>query len=205
MTKLSKNESSLIFSIYNTRHNVNEVLLILPWLIAVAFTLIGAPIIAVLCDLPILWNIALFLGPLILATAFLFLRKKIIFTRFLKEKNIENKVEISACTSDMYAANDGDRVLVFENSENMPLILYNWFNGLGVLKGEVLKLCRLLYDNRAVNYIAVSLDDLKISEEISNEFEKETAKRIRLSDIDEMGRIVNVSVYSRMTNKKSDS
>lgn len=190
MKKLSKNEASLIFSIHSIRHNTNEKLLALPLLLAFAFTLIGAPIITVLCDLPLGWDITLFLGPIVLATLALLIRKKLIFDHFLRVKDIDDKVTIELCPSSMFESKDTDSVLMFENSENMPLIVYNWFDTLGVLKDQTLHMGRMIYDNHVNSYLAVDINDLLISEENSAEFNAETAHCIRLSDVDEMGRIV---------------
>ena len=62
----------------------------------------------------------------------------------------------------------------------------------------VLRNC-LPYDNRASNFLAVDMDDLYISDDVSASFEKETAQSLRFSDVDEHGRIVNVRLYARVT------
>lgn len=199
MEKLSSNEASSVFSIYNTRHNTKEVLLILPWCVGLLFSLIGVPIISVCCELPLVWDITLFMGLMVLPTLILLLRRKLIFKHFFKETNIEDKVEISYCASELFAVNDADRVFMFPNSTNEPLIIYNWFNGLGILKDGKLKMTALVYDNRASNFLAVDMDDLYISDDVSASFEKETAQSLRFSDVDEHGRIVNVRLYARVT------
>lgn len=202
MAKLSSNESSFVFSIYRTHHKANDLIIILLIVPALAFTIIGAPIITALCNLPLVWNIALFIGPVPLATLILLIRKKIILDKFLREKNIEGKVEISDCASNMFTVNDGERVLMFGESENMPAIIYNWFNSLGVIKGDCLKMTRILYDNYAPKYLAVDMDDLQITEENAAAFKKETAQNLRFSDVNEQGRVVNVRLYSRVTGEE---
>lgn len=199
MAKLSSNESSFVFSIYKTHHKANDLIIILLIVPALAFTIIGAPIITALCNLPLGWNIALFIGPVPLVTIILLIRKKIILDNFLKEKNIEGKVEISNCASNMFTVNDGERVFMFADSENMPVVIYNWFNGFDVIKGGCLKMTRILYDNYAPKYLAVDMDDLQITEENSDVFKKETAQNLRFSDVNEQGRVVNVNLYSRVT------
>lgn len=51
MKKNVRREESFIFAIYNNRHNVNEIPLILPSILALAFAIIGALIIVGLCDM----------------------------------------------------------------------------------------------------------------------------------------------------------
>lgn len=46
------------------------------------------------------------------------------------------------------------------------------------------------------------MDNLRIPEELLGNFEKETAKSVRLSDIDEEGRIVNTRYYVGVTGTK---
>lgn len=198
MPKLTKDEESIIIAIHNDRHNTNEVLLIMPWVVALFFSLIGVPIITVVCETSYVWNITLFIGPVLVVTLILLARKKIICRGFLKERDIKDKVEMSWCASEMYSVDDGERILMFVNSENMPMIVYNWFKGLGVLKDDCLKMCRIVYDNRAANYFAVSMDDLQITDAVYERFDNETKNNARFSDYDEMGRLVNVRLYARL-------
>lgn len=197
--KLTSDEISFIFSIYNLRHNTNEILLILPWVIGLFFSLLGVPFIAVFCNLSPVWDIVLFIGPILVPTIILFIRRRIIIDHFLIEKNVEGKVEIVHCASHMYVANDPERVLMFGDSENMLVLIYNWLNSLGVLMDGKLKIYRILYDRRAIKYIAVDMDDLQIPRAVLENFEKETANNVRFSDIDEEGRIVNIRYYARVT------
>ena len=47
-------------------------------------------------------------------------------------------------------------------------------NYYGILKDGKLKMTALVYDNRASDFLAVDMDDLYISDDVSASFEKET-------------------------------
>lgn len=199
MPRLTSDEASFVFSIHRLRHNTNEILLILPWVLGLFFSLLGVPFIAVFCNLPFGWAAVLFLVPLLVPTLILLIRRRIIINHFLIETNVEDKIEIKQCASNMYAVDDPDRVFMFGYSENMPVIIYNWFESLGVLMDSRLKITRVSYNKRSINYIAVDMDDLRVSKENIERFENETANSIRFSDIDEEGRLTNIRFCARVT------
>lgn len=62
-----------------------------------------------------------------------------------------------------------------------------------------LKITRVSYNKRSINYIAVDMDDLRVSKENIERFENETANSIRFSDIDEEGRLTNIRFCARVT------
>lgn len=201
MKKITKNEESFVFAIHNKRHDTNEILLALPFILALGFAIIGAPIIYALCDLALLWLPVLIAGPFVCFLIFYFIRKKIVFNGFFKVWDVSDKVELTEIQSDALEAADSGKVFMFPYSESMKVILYNWFCSMNVTKEGKLKMYKVFYDNYAPVYLAVCEKDLNISDEDRQNFAKETVNCLRLSDMIN-GKVVNTKLYSRLTNKQ---
>ncbi len=198
MKKNVRNEESFICAIHNKRHNTNEVLLLLPLVLSIFYTLIGAPIILVLCSVPGYAIPLVVICPLLFSTLFLVIRKRIVINSFIKTKDVSDKVEIIKAYSDDFGNDTNERTFVFEDSEYMVTILYNWFNYLHAIGTEKLKIYRIIYDDYKPSLLAVCKDDLIITDENRDSFEKETEHCILLSDIVN-GHIVRDKLYSRIT------
>lgn len=197
MRKDVRQEESLIFNIYNNRHQTNEIVTALPFILALAFSIIGAPIILAAFDLPFFMYPVLILGPIFLVLIFYLIRKKIIFDGFLKIRDISDRVELTDIQSHVFEAEVKGKVFMFPFSEYMEVILYNWFYSLNVIQGEKLKMYKVFYDNYAPTYLAVCEADIFISEESKEKYEKETCKCLLLSDMMN-GKAVNVKIYERV-------
>lgn len=183
MKKDVRREESFIFAIYNKRHNVNEILLILPFILALAFAIIGAPIIVGLCDISWSWLPLLMFGPLICVIVFYGIRKKMIMNDFIKVNDVSDKVEIAEIQSGAFEDAAEGKVFMFGYSEYMKTVLYNWFDSLNVIGDGKLKMYKVFYDNNAPVYLAVCEAELNIPEESRSEYEKETRNCLLLSDM----------------------
>ncbi len=195
MKKNIRNEESFIFAIYNERHNVNELLLALPFILVIFYSIIGVPIIRVMCDIQLVFLPLLLLGPIICVLAFYLIRKKIIINKFIKVKDISGKVEVTYIQSENLEKTANGKVFVFEYSEYMKVILYNWLLSLNVLKNGKLKMNKVIYDDYAPVRLAVCESDLDIPEEAKERYEKETRNLILLADMVN-GKVVNQKLYS---------
>lgn len=195
MKKNIRNEESFIFAIYNERHNVNELLLALPFILVIFYSIIGVPIIRVMCDIQLVFLPLLLFGPIICVLAFYLIRKKIIINKFIKVKDISGKVEETYIQSENLEKTANGKVFVFEYSEYMKVILYNWLLSLNVLKNGKLKMNKVIYDDYAPVCLAVCESDLDIPEEAKERYEKETRKLILLAYMVN-GKVVNQKLYS---------
>lgn len=198
MKKDVRREESFIFAIYNKRHRVNEIVLILPFALALLFSLIGAPIIMVYRNLSVPLSMLLFVGPIIIVLFFYLVRKKIIINNFVKIKDTSDRIELTEIRSDVFEAAVIGKVFMFPYSEYMETILYNWFSSMNVLGAGKLKMHKVFYDNYAPVYLAVCEADLNIPEEYKDNYEKETGTCLILSDMLH-GKTVNEKIYSRLS------
>lgn len=191
-----RQEEALIFAIHNKRHNTNEIILVIPFILALLFAIIGVPVIVAVFELSYLWILPLIFGPLLCVTVFYGIRKKIIIDGFLRIKDIGDRVETAEVqTNDLKASNEG-RIFLFAYSEYMKTILYNWFFGLNVIGDGKLKMYKVFYDNYAPVYLAICEAELTIPVESRESFEEETRMCLQLSDT-LRGRIVNEKLYAR--------
>lgn len=203
MKKDIQYEEQFIFAIDRIRRNVKEILLIAPLSGTLLFALIGAPIIVAWCEVPI-WSYPLLVtGPVVLATLFLIIRKKIIMTRFIRIGDVSDAVEmIEILSSDLENFEDGD-IFMFKYSEYMVKIVYNWLYSLGVTWDGKLKMYKVFYDNHAPIYLAIRASDLVISDDVLDRYKEEARICLRLSDMAK-GKAVNVKIYERVTNSKAE-
>lgn len=198
MKKDTRREESFIFAIYNMRHNVNEILLILPFVPVLLFSIIGAPIITVLCDISLLWLPLLIVGPIFCVLCFYFLRKKLIMNHFVKIRDISDRVELSVVSASDFEAEVSGKVFMFAYSEYMEVVLYNWLLSLNVIGEGKLKLYKVLYEKNALVYLAVCEDELNIPEQSGENYAKETASCLLLSDM-LRGKAVNTRLSARLS------
>lgn len=198
-----RREESLIFAIYNKRHNTNEIVLALPFILVLLFVIIGVPILVAVCNLSYRWIPLLIFGPLLCVTAFYGIRKKIIIDGFIRIKDISDRVEIAETQADDLKASAEGRVLLFAYSEYMKTILYNWFSSLNVIGNGKLKLYHVFYDNYTLAYLAICEAELHIPEESRENYEKETRMCLQMSDTLH-GKIVNEKLYARVTGNEEE-
>lgn len=198
MKKDIRYEESFIFAIYNKRHRTSEIVLILPFILALAFLMIGVPVITVLCDLSVLSSFLLFLGPIICVLAFYSIRKKIIINNFIKVKDIGGRTEMTAVPYEELEKADGG-VLMFGYSEYMKTVVYNWLLSLNVIGDGKLKMYKVICDDHAPVYLAIRETELIIPEESEERYASESVSCLHLSDM-MRGKAVNVKVISRITN-----
>lgn len=195
-------EEQFIFSIDRMRRHVNDLVMIIPFVLAILFTIIGAPIIIVLCNVPIWACPILIIVPIPLVALIFLIRKRIIINRFLSVTDVSNKVDLTDIQSTDLEALADDEIFMFRCSDYMVEILYNWLYSMGVIKDTKLHLYKVFYDNHAPQYLAIRKADLTIPAEAMDRFNEETFMCLRLSDMTPNGRSVNVKVYERVTKRK---
>lgn len=200
MKNNNRQEESFILAIHSKRHNINEMVLVLPFILVILFAIIGAPIIIALCELSVLKGLLLILGPIICVLLFYIIRKRIIINNFIKVKDTSDRIELSVTQSDEFEAGVDGRVFMFGYSEYMEKVLYNWFSSLNVIGSDKLKMHKVIYNNGAPVYLAVCEAELNIPEESKDKFEAETATCLLLSDM-ENGKVVNVKLCARLSQK----
>lgn len=196
-----KRAEHFITRIYFTRYDTNEVLFAIPLIVAILFSIIGAPIIIVLCELSLLWSLILIFAPVGCTLFLYFARKWIVIKSFTKIKDVSDRIEVTDMKSDDFEAMVSGKVFMLEYSEYMKVILYNWFFSLNVTRDGKLKMYKVTYDDAALVYLGVCESDLDISEEAKAEYEKETFPCIQLSDM-ENGKVVNVLLYARLAKRQ---
>ncbi len=201
MKKDVRYEEQFIFSIDRMRRHVNDFVMIIPFVLAILFTIIGAPIIIVLCNIPIWACPILIIVPIPLVALIFLIRKRIIINRFLSVTDVSNKVDLTDIQSTDLEALADDEIFMFKCSDYMVKVLYNWLYSMGVIKDTKLHLYKVFYDNHAPQYLAIRKADLTIPAEVMDRFNEETFMCLHLSDMTPNGKSVNVKVYERVTKK----
>ena len=199
MKKDVRREESFIFTIYNKRNKVNEIAVLIPFILALAFSLLGAPVIIVKYNVPPLLIPLPVIGPILCVLIFYLIRKKIIINRFIKIRDVGGRVELTDVQSDDFEAAADGNVFMFGYSEYMVTVLYNWLHSLNVTGPGKLKMYKVFYDYAAPVYLAVCEKDLCIPEEVRKNYEKETAVCLHLSDMVH-GKAVNMKIMERIRN-----
>ena len=176
-------EETFILSIDRKRRHVNEMVLCIPLILVFAWALIGAPIIIGLCDVPV-WSYPIqFVGPIVLATLILIIRKRIIITRFIRIDDVRDRVDLTEIqSSELETIADG-KVFMFASTDYMVKVLYNWLYTMGAVGDDKLKIYKVFFDNYAPVYLAIREADLVIPADVVDRFKEETAMCLQFSDM----------------------
>lgn len=201
MKKNVRYEESFIFSIDRKRRHVNEMVVCITFILAFAWALIGAPIIIVLCDVPV-WSYPIqFVGPIVLATLILVIRKRIIMTRFIRIDDVRDRVDLTEIQSSELETIANGKVFMFASTDYMVKVLYNWLYTMGVVGDDKLKMYKVFFDNHAPIYLAIREADLVIPADVVDRFKEETAMCLQLSDM-VGGKAVDIKVCERVTSER---
>ena len=196
-------EKNYMMSVYRMRHNTNELLLVVPFILGLAYLMFGIPVAVAIFEIPFVEGLFIFAVPVILIYAFYAIRLKIIYGGFIKVKDVADKVDITEIESCELPGLSGGDVLIFTYSELMVQVLYNWFSSMGAVDEGKLHLYKVHYDNYGPVNIAVREEDLLITDDNRAQYKKETRDCIHFSDMSG-SKVVNVKLYSRITQEDSE-
>lgn len=194
--KKNEYENDFIMCIYRGRHKAYEPFVVIMVLVMIFFPLIGIPAF-VLFEVSYRVGVALSVGVIPLVCVVLFIIKNIIIKRFVKIKNINEKIDIVELHEDELEQFKDETVFVFQYSEYMKKVLYNWLKSLSALKDDRLRMYKVYWNNGGSADLAICQNDLVVSEEKRNQYENETRHLVRLEDM-ENGKVVNVKLISRI-------
>lgn len=195
--KPSKYEDNFIMGIYRTRHKFNDVIILIPIIASLLYTILIAPILITLCDIPWPKSIYMIVVPFPLVAVILKIRKDIITQRFIKEKDVSKKVEVCDIVCNAMEEWEGEKVLMFAFSEQMVVTLFNWLDGIGAIRDERLVMYKVEYSYSQIKYIAIRENDLSITDENRGQYELESKDCLRMEDIWK-GKAVDTKLVSRI-------
>lgn len=184
-TFMSKNkyENDFIMGIYRKRHKHNDIIILIPILAGLIFALIVAPILIAVCDFSLATDILMIVVPLPVICAVMYLRKVVIINKFIKERNVEDKIEIHKISCDDLRKWQDEKVLVFAYSPLMATVIYNWLKNLKVVGSSRVCMYIIEYTFQEINYLGIREKDLDINGENHTRYEYESKDCILLSDI----------------------
>lgn len=197
---LTKQENDFIMSIYGMRHKYNGVVILIPCIGTLVFSLIAAPVIIAVCDTGLILSILMIVVPLPLVAGILLIRKLIIVKRFIKEKDVADKVIIHKKACNVIDEWKEERVLFFTYSENMVTLIYNWMASLGVIPDNRLTLYQIEYTFPNITYLGIRENELNLTRENREKYIFETKNCITADDIWN-GKIAVSRVASRLSNQ----
>lgn len=176
-------EESFIFSVDKMRRHVNEVVLAIPFILAFAWMILGAPLVVGLCEVPVWTYPLLLVCPPGIVILIFYVRKRIILTHFLRVRDVKDRVELTDMQSPDLETFVEEKVFMFVFSDYMVEVLYNWLYSLGVIPDGKLKMYKVYYDNHAPLSLAIREADLTISDDVSDRYKAETRLCLLASDL----------------------
>lgn len=184
--------------IYRNRHKYNDAVILVPFIAALIFSLIICPILIVVLELPPLKSVLMVFVPIPLVSIVLYIRKLVIVKSFITEKDVGDKVEIESVSGTEFAAKGDETALMFEYSELMITVVYNWLRDFAKVGNNRLKMYRVYYDKPNLVYLGIAESDLNIPEEKRDKYVRETWNCIHFSDLWN-GKVVNMKYAARVT------
>lgn len=200
--KKNEYENKFIMSIYRIRHKSNDMVIVIPFIAALLITIIVAPILTVL-EISTVIKVLAFVVPLPLVTGIMLLRKKNIIDNFVKIKEVDDLITMVELDGDNLGNMVNEKVHIFDYSEYMVKIIYNWFKALKAIGDNKITMYKISYAQSGNTFLGLKEADLILSDDNREQYEHETEMDALLEDVIE-GRIVQKKIIARVLEKQKE-